>query len=308
MPTTQLYRKYLDPAVVARLATMDLRARLVVEGFLTGLHRSPYHGFSVEFAEHRQYMPGDEIRHVDWKVYGKTDRFYVKQFEEETNLKSYLLVDQSGTMGFTTQALTKFQYASYVAAALSFLMIRQRDAVGLLLFAEKPLQYLPPHAIPSQLTRILTLLENAAPHERSATSLGAALHHIAERLKRRGLIILLSDLQPNDPERDLPAILAGLRHLRHQKHEVLVFNILDPAEIDFPYARDAIFEDLETGERMPVQPNFIRRAYQDRAGAYFYSLKRACRENRIDYTLMSTTTPFDQALLHYLLKRRRLGG
>lgn len=308
MSTTQLYRKYLDPAVVARLATMDLRARLVVEGFLTGLHRSPYHGFSVEFAEHRQYLPGDEIRYVDWKVYGKTDRFYVKQFEEETNLKSYLLLDQSSTMGFTTQSFTKFQYASYVAAALSFLMIRQRDATGLLLFAEKPLQYLPPRAIPSQLTRILTLLENSAPLERTITDLGAALHHIAERLRRRGLIVLLSDFQPNDAVADLPAVIAGLRHLRHQKHEVLVFHILDPAEIDFPYSNDAIFEDLETGERMPVQPNFVRRAYRDSAGAYFHSLKRVCRENHIDYALLNITTPFDQALLHYLLKRQRLGG
>lgn len=308
MPTTQLYRKYLDPAVVSRLSNMDLRARLVVEGFLTGLHRSPYHGFSVEFAEHRQYMPGDEIRHVDWKVYGKTDRFYVKQFEEETNLKSYLLLDQSTTMRFSTQALNKFQYASYIAAALSFLMIRQRDAVGLLLFAEKALQYVPPRALPGQLTRILKLLENTAPLDRTTTGIGAALHNMAERLKRRGLVILLSDFQPNDPAVDLPAIIAGLRHLRHQKHEVLVFQILDPAEIDFPYTNDAIFEDLETGEQMPVQPNFLRRAYRENAQTYFEALKRACRENHIDYTLLNTTTPFDQALMHYLLKRRRMGG
>jgi uncharacterized protein (DUF58 family) len=306
MPTTELYRKYLDPAVVSRLSNMDLRARLVVEGFLTGLHRSPYHGFSVEFAEHRQYMPGDEIRHLDWKVYGKTDRFYVKQFEEETNLKSYLLLDQSTTMRFSTQALNKFQYASFVAAALSYLMIRQRDAVGLMLFADKPVQYLPPHALPSQLTRILKALENSAPQDHTTTGIGATLHNIAERLKRRGLVILLSDLQPNDPAADLPAIISGLKHLRHQKHEVLVFQILDPAEIDFPYTNDAIFEDLETGEQMPVQPNFLRNAYRENAQAYFDALKRACRENHIDYTLLNTTTPFDQALMHYLLKRQRL--
>jgi len=308
MPTTPLYRQYLDPTVIARLSNMDLRARLVVEGFLTGLHRSPYHGFSVEFAEHRPYMPGDEIRHVDWKVYGKTDRFYIKQFEEETNLKTYLLLDQSTTMRFSTQPITKFQYASYLAAALSFLMIRQRDAVGLLQFADKPLQYLPPRALPSHLTRILRALEVAAPQERATTGIGAALHHIAERLKRRGLIILLSDLQPNDPATDLPRMVQGLRHLRHQKHEVLVFHILDPAEIDFPFAQDAIFEDMETGERMPVQPHFIRRAYRDRATAYFDSIKRACREHHIDYTLLNTLTPFDQALMHYLIKRHRLGG
>jgi uncharacterized protein (DUF58 family) len=308
MPTTQLYRKYLDPEVVSRLANMDLRARLVVEGFLTGLHRSPYHGFSVEFAEHRQYMPGDEIRHVDWKVYGKTDRFYVKQFEEETNLKSYLLLDQSTTMRFSTQAVNKFQYASFLAAALSFLMIRQRDAVGLLLFAERHQQYIPPRALPGQLTRILKLLEMSSPLERTPTGIGAALHNIAERLKRRGLIILLSDLQPNDPETDLPAIISGLRHLRHQKHEVLVFQILDPAEIDFPYSSEAIFEDMETGERLPVQPNFLRRAYREAARAYYDALQRASRENHIDFVPLNTTAPFDQALLQYLLKRQRLGG
>lgn len=307
MPTEPLYRKYLHPATISRLANMNLRARLVVEGFITGLHRSPYHGFSVEFAEHRQYMPGDEIRHVDWKVYGKTDRFYVKQFEEETNLKSYILVDQSASMGIADAGkVSKFDYASYLAAALSYLMIHQRDAVGLMLFNERISRYLPPRSVQSYLTRLLGELENAKPA--GAANWTTSLHQIAEQIKRRGLIIVLSDFLPRDLDTEPAQMLAGLKHFRHRKHEVLVFQILDPLDHRFDFRDDAIFQDVESGTQLPTQPHHLRAAVQKEIDEYLAWFKRQCRENQIDYTLMDTATDFDRALIQYLLKRKRLVG
>src|SRR5258707_312110 len=191
--TAHDYRKYLQPDVVAKLVNMELVARLVVEGFITGLHKSPYHGFSVEFAEHRQYMPGDDIKRLDWKIYGKTDRYYIKQFEEETNLKSYLIVDASRSMGFSSEGrMPKFEYASYIAAALAHLMIQQRDAVGLTLYDEKIRTHMPPHATKAYLREILRQLESSQPGNKTGTA--NSLHEIAERIKRRGLVIILSDL------------------------------------------------------------------------------------------------------------------
>jgi uncharacterized protein (DUF58 family) len=286
---------------------MNLRARLVVEGFITGLHRSPYHGFSVEFAEHRQYMPGDEIRHVDWKVYGKTDRFYVKQFEEETNLKSYILVDQSASMGIADAGkVSKFDYASYLAAALSYLMIHQRDAVGLMLFNERISRYLPPRSVQSYLPRLLGELENAKPA--GAANWTTSLHQIAEQIKRRGLIIVLSDFLPRDLDTEPAQMLAGLKHFRHRKHEVLVFQILDPLDYRFDFRDDAIFQDVESGTQLPTQPHHLRAAVQKEIDEYLAWFKRQCRENQIDYTLMDTATDFDRALIQYLLKRKRLVG
>ncbi|MDZ7262322.1 MAG: DUF58 domain-containing protein [candidate division KSB1 bacterium] len=298
---SQNYRKYLKPEVISRLASMDLRARLVVEGFITGLHRSPYHGFSVEFAEHRQYMPGDEIKHVDWKVYGKTDRYYVKEFEEETNLKAYLLLDASASMGYTSGKITKLEYASYLAAALTHLMLRQRDAVGLVIFDEAMRQYLPPRSVNSYLYVILRELERIQSGKK--TNVGRTFHELAERIKRRGLIIVLSDLlaEPQD-------VLSGLKHFRHRNHEVIVFQILDPMEITFAFDHDAIFKDLETGEEISTQPWHIRGDYRQKVQAFIEKYKRDCRENRIDYVLMDTATDFDRALFEYLVKRKRIGG
>lgn len=307
MSTEPLYRKYLQPTTISRLTNMSLRARLVVEGFITGLHRSPYHGFSVEFAEHRQYMPGDEIRHVDWKVYGKTDRFYVKQFEEETNLKCYILLDISASMGIADAGkISKFAYASYLAAALSYLMIHQRDAVGLMLFNERISRYLPPRSVQSYLTRLLGELENAKPA--GVANWTTSLHQIAEQIKRRGLIIVLSDFLPRDLDTEPGQMLAGLKHFRHRKHEVLVFQILDPLDYRFDFRDDAIFHDVESGSQLPTQPHHIRAAVQKEIDAYLAWLKRHCRENLIDYTLLDTATDFDRALMQYLLKRKRLVG
>lgn len=295
------FRKYLNPEIISKLKSMDLRARLVVEGFITGLHKSPYHGFSVEFAEHRPYMPGDEIKHVDWKIYGKTGRFYVKQFEEETNLKSYLLLDASASMGYTSHSVTKLQYASYLSGALTYLMIRQRDAAGLLTFDEKIRRYLPPRSVKTYVQQILKELE--ATRSSDKTNIAAALHLMAERIKRRGLIILFSDLF-DEPQR----VISGLKHFRHQKHEVIVFHVLDPLERSFEFDTDAAFKDLETGEEITTQPWHIRQAYRTSVEAYVEHFKKACRENRIDYVPLNTRDDFDRALFAYLLKRKRLGG
>jgi len=289
----------LRPEFVSRLKNMQLRARLVVEGFMVGLHKSPYHGFSVEFAEHRPYMPGDSLRNLDWKVFAKTDRFYVKQYEEETNLKSYLLLDVSNSMNFGTTEVTKFQYASYLAAALSYLMIQQRDAVGLAAYDTELRSYLPPRSVHTYLNVLLTQLEKTVPSSR--TDIGKNLHAVADRITRRGLVIVLSDLL-DDPDR----ILSGLKHFRHDGHEVLVFHILDPREIDFAYSGDVRFKDLETAEEMPTQPWHLRRAYREQIAAFIETLRRGCREDRIDYVLMNTQTSYGEALIQYLTKRKRL--
>lgn len=293
---------YLQPDVVSRLATMELRARLVVEGFITGLHKSPYHGFSVEFAEHRQYMPGDEIRRIDWKVWGRTDRYYIKQFEEETNLKSYLLMDTSASMGFKSEGtLSKLEYASYLAAALAYLMTRQRDAVGLVTYDEEMRKYMPPHSTKVYLQSILAELERVQPAH--ATGTGEALNAIADRLSRRGLVIVFSDLfdKPED-------VMSALKHFRYSQHEVLVFHILDPRERNFNFGRDAIFRDMESGEELMTQPYQIQRAYQESMAEFIDFYKKECRNQRIDYVLLDTATPFDTALYDYLAKRQKLGG
>ncbi|HMB67807.1 MAG TPA: DUF58 domain-containing protein [bacterium] len=292
--------RLLTAATVARLGAMDVRARTVVEGFVAGLHKSPYKGFSVEFAEHRQYMPGDPPKTIDWKVYGKSDRFYVKEFEEETNLRAYLVIDGSASMGFTTGEVSKFDYARYLAAALSYLMIRQQDSVGMLLFDEEIRKFIPPRSAGRHLHIILNELENA--RAASTTGLAATLHRLAERVKRRGLVILMSDLF-DDQEK----VLFALRHFRHKKNEVVLFHILDPAERDFAFQREAVFEDMETADRMLVRPWEIRNEYRDAVRDWMDRYSRICREIGVDYVPMHTETPFDTALLAYLEKRSRLG-
>jgi uncharacterized protein (DUF58 family) len=290
----------LDAAVIARLGSMDVRARAVVEGFVSGLHKSPYKGFSVEFAEHRQYMPGDPPKAIDWKVYGKSDRFYVKEFEEETNLRAYLVLDGSASMGFTTGEVTKFDYARTIAAALSYLMLRQQDSVGVLLFDSEIRRFIPPRSAGKHLHVILTELERARPA--STTGLADTLHRLAERVKRRGLVILMSDLF-DDPD----DVLFALRHFRHKKNEVVVFHVLDAAERKFGFQREAIFRDLETGDEMLVRPWELRKEYVKSVEAWIEKYRGACREIGVDYVPMHTETPFDTALLAYLDKRRRLG-
>jgi uncharacterized protein (DUF58 family) len=300
-PRARGERMALDPAVVARLAHLDVRARVVVEGFIAGLHRSPFHGFSVEFAEHRPYMPGDPLKNLDWKVWARSDRLLIKQYTEETNLRCHLVLDLSASMGFRSARapMSKIDYARSLSAALAYLMLQQQDAVGALLFADHPLRFVPARAVRSHLDVLLRTLGELEPQGR--TRLGPALHELAERIKRRGLIVLCSDLM------DRPAdVLLGLQHFRHRHHEVVVFHILDPDEIDFPYTDTATFVDVESGDRITTEPWEIARRYRDRLEAWTSQYARACRENRIDYVRLDTRTPFDQALLAYLEKRARL--
>ncbi len=293
---------FLQPDVISRLTSMDLRARLVVEGFMTGLHKSPYHGFSVEFAEHRQYMPGDEIRRIDWKVLGRTNRYYIKQFEEETNLKSYILIDSSKSMAFSSEGtISKLAYASYTAAALAWLMTDQQDAVGLVTYDENVRSYHPPHATRTYLQTLLVELERLQPG--GATGTAQALHSVAERLTRRGLVILFSDLF-DDPV----SVMNALKHFRYNNHEVIVFHVLDPRERSFDFGRDAIFRDMETREEMMTQPHQIQRAYRQAMADFITTYRHACLEQKIDYVLLDTRTPFDISLTEYLNKRRKIGG
>jgi len=245
-------------------------------------------------------MPGDETRYIDWKVYGKTDRFYIKQFEEETNLKAYLILDASRSMAFASPGRqTKFSYACTVAAALAYLMMEQRDAVGLTLYDEQVRTSLPPRGTRSYLNAILKELETARPARQTETA--RALHVVAEQLTRRGLVIVLSDLF-DDPDR----MLTAFRHFRHQGNELIVMHVLDPLERSFAFDRDAVFKDMESGEELMTQPWHLRRAYQESMKEFLDTVRSKCLDNGIDYVLLDTATPFDRALMEYLNKRSRI--
>jgi uncharacterized protein (DUF58 family) len=291
--------RLLDPHFVSKLTRLDLTARLVVEGFLTGLHRSPYHGFSVEFAEHRQYMPGDPLRHLDWRVLAKSDRKYIKQYEEETNLRAMLLVDTSASMGYGSHGVTKLDYARQLAAALAYLMLRQNDAVGMFAFATGRAELIPPRSTMGHARPLLLLLERLTPG--GTTDFASSLHSLAERMNRRGLVVLISDLL-DDPER----IAQAIHHFRHKKHEVLVFHVLDPQEVAFDFEREAVYVDLETGERVTTRPQELRPDYRARVNAWRDQIRQFCVEKRADYVPLTTDQPYDRALLEYLSKRSRL--
>lgn len=292
-------QKYLDPQIVSRLDTLELRARMVVEGFIAGLHKSPFHGFSVEFAERRQYMPGDPIKLIDWKHYAKTDRYYIKQYEEETNLKSFLLLDVSKSMAYTSGEVSKRDYAGSLTAALAYLNLKQRDAVGLVTFDKRIRSFIPPASKGGQLNQLLAEISRQTPGEE--TNISGALHIMAERIKRRGLIVLISDLL-DDPE----DIISGLRHFRHGRHEVIVFHIVDPREKDFAFREEAIFRDMETGEEITTLPWQIKKSYSSSFAEFSRLMALRCNESKIDYHLIDTSTPFDQALFAFLGKRARL--
>lgn len=293
------YLRYLDPKVISKLKGLDIISRMVVEGFLIGLHRSPYHGFSVEFAEHREYKPGDELKYVDWKVYGKTDRYYVKVFEEETNLKAYLIVDRSGSMGFSSNSISKLEYVKYLASAFSFLLLRQKDAVGLLLFSEALDSYIAPSSRKTHLNMLLKELDQLKPG--GETSLSTVLMELAEKIKRRGLIIVFSDLFDNYQE-----IIKALKIFRYKKNEVLVFHTLDPAEIMFPFSGDMQLRDMETNEKITIDSRNIRKNYRKKISALIDSYRKEFRNASIDYQLLRTDTTYDKALLSYLSKRKRM--
>jgi uncharacterized protein (DUF58 family) len=292
--------KYFDPDGLSRVGNMELVARRVVEGFLTGRHRSPYHGFSVEYLDHRAYTPGDEIRAIDWRLLARTDKYFVKLFEDETNLRAYILLDCSRSMAFQSGKLSKLEYGCYLAAALSYLMLHQNDAVGLVTFDDSVRQFLAPRARPTQFRRILELLEPVAGE--GDTDVGAILHQVAERIRRRGLVIVISDLIDNEAK-----IANGLQHFRHDRHEVIVFQVMDNAELSFPYDRITRFKDIEGSGRVVANPKSLRSRYLARLQAFLDNLQSACHERGISYNLANTQQPYDQFLAAYLEKRSRLG-
>ena len=290
----------LSPEIISRLNNLSLKARFVVEGFIVGLHKSPYHGFSVEFSEHRAYGAGDEIRHIDWKLWGKTDRYFVKQFEEETNLKSYLLIDQSLSMNYKSAKVSKLEYAQLLAASLGYLMLKQQDAVGLTLFDNQIRVNIPAKSKRSHLNVLFSQMENisAGPE----THMAPILHQTAEIIKKRGLIILISDLFDSQEE-----VLSGLQHFRYKGHEVVVFHILDPQELKLDFPQRTRFRDMESGEEMITEPWHIQAYYQRSMEKFCNYYKIQCRKNNIDYVRLTTDVSLDLALSEYLLKRKRVG-
>ena len=294
------YRKYLTPSVISKLNSLELRARLVVEGFMVGLHRSPYHGFSVEFTEHRPYMQGDAPKDIDWKVYGKTEKFFIKQYEEETNLRSYILLDTSRSMQYASEGnISKLEYASTLVAALGYLMSKQQDAVGLTLYSEKINKYLPPKASKAYLQELLKHLSDVTASDKTNTA--SCLNSIAEKIKRRGLVVIVSDFFD-----DINSILSALKHFRYQNNEVIVFQILDPLERNFAFGSDAVFKDLETADEMTTQPYQIQKAYVEAMNVFLNKIKTECLNSNIEYNLIETSFPFDKALFSYIQKRSRL--
>jgi uncharacterized protein (DUF58 family) len=291
----------ISPRLLAQIKRLDLKARMVVEGFLTGLHKSPYHGFSVEFAEYRPYLPGDEVKRIDWKVLARSDKYFVKEFEEETNLKAHILLDSSASMGYHSQGVgSKLEYGSSLAAALSFLLLSQNDAAGLALFNSRLQRYLPPRSRRSHWHAILQELNQAQPQ--GQTDYKKIFQELAGHLKRRGLLVLISDLWGDDQE-----IINSLKNFRHLKHEVLVFHLLDPEEASFPFKSEAVFADMETGQELQINPADIRQKYLAALKQRTDHLGRECRRHLIDYQPIVTGQPFDQALLKYLHKRQKLG-
>jgi uncharacterized protein (DUF58 family) len=291
------YQKYLDPHTLASLEGLDLQARMVVEGYVAGMHPSPYHGFSVEFAEHREYVPGDDIRHVDWKVWSKTDKLYLKQYEEETNLLTYLLLDTSESMAYASgDNVTKLHYAQIIAASLSYLILQQQDSVGLVVYDDAVRRYLKPAGQTSQLKEILRLLDVTPAREKS--DLGLVFNDLAERFKKRGVVVVLSDLFD-----DVSRIITGLKHFRHRRHEVIVFHVLDPAELDFPFRDTTLFKGLEGMPEILTDPHALKRAYQAELGLFLEELEKGCRMVDIDYVPLRTDQSLDVALSSYLASR-----
>jgi len=301
------YMRLLDPDALARIHRLELIARGTVEGFVAGRHKSPYKGFSVEFAEHRQYVPGDNISDLDWRVYGRTDRYYVKQYMEESNLRATLLVDASGSMAYTGEAaarhdgkrLSKFEYACYMAASLAHLMIYQQDAVGLVTFDTQMRRYIPAHSRVSHLKAILTELSETVPGRESA--LAPVFHDIAERIHRRGLVIIISDLF-DEPEE----IVNALHHFRYCKHETIIFHVMAEEELNFPFDGQSIFRDLELDtRRVQLDANAIRAEYLEQVRSFVHRLEVSCGQLNVDYVPVCTRQSFDMALANYLARRRR---
>jgi uncharacterized protein (DUF58 family) len=291
--------RFLDPAVIARLGTLELKARTIVEGFLSGLHRSPFKGFSVEFAEYRQYLPGDDLSSIDWKVYARSDRYYVKKFEEETNLDCYILLDVSRSMGYgRREGMTKLVYGQMLAASLAYLMNRQRDAVALTTFDESIVTMMPPSARPGHLRSLLVTLDRVALGTR--TDVSKPLHVLADAIAKRGMVVLISDLL-DDPER----VVDGLRHFRFKGTDVVVFHVMDPDELTFPFERASKFRDMEMGDELMAVPSVVRGSYLEELERVLAAYKQELGSVGIDYKLLNTSEPLEFALMSYLSNRSR---
>ena len=290
--------KYYAPEKLTRFANLQLLARTVVEGYISGLHRSPFKGFSSEFAEYRQYIQGDDLKHLDWKVYARTDKSYVREYEEETNMTCTLLLDASGSMGYGSDGITKFEYACYLAAVLTYLMVRQSDQVGLVIFDEAVRQRIPARSSPAHMKFILDRLEQTQPS--GLTGVAGTLHGIAESQKRRGLVVVLSDLLD-----DQDAVMNALQHFRHDRNEVLVFNIWDRGEIELPFRGLIEFRDMETQQKMQLRPEIIREEYLKKFEDFITRYGRDCRSAGVDYQFVSTDSPFELMLATYIAKRMR---
>jgi uncharacterized protein (DUF58 family) len=292
--------EFLDPHVLAKLHGLELRAARIVEGYVAGLHRSPYQGFSNEFAEHREYTPGDDLRYVDWKVFGKTDKYYLKQFEAETNLICYLLLDISESMRYQgpTAPLSKLTYAQCVAASLAYLVLQQHDSVSLVTFDDEVRQLVRPSSSPRQLKQLLHVMEATSAARKTRT--GPIFHELAERLTRRGIVVIVSDLFDN-----VDAMLAGLKHFRHRRHDVIVVHLLDPAEIDFPFEQVTLFKGLESLGDIVTEPRSLRAAYQKEIGAFLQEVRTGCRAQRVDYLQVRSDQRLDTVLTTFLAARAR---
>jgi uncharacterized protein (DUF58 family) len=289
--------RFVDPVVLARIGNLELVARAVVDGFINGIHRSPYFGASVDFAEHRGYVPGDDIRRVDWKLYARTDRYYIKEYEADSNSNFSVLLDVSKSMGFASRGITKLEYGKMLAGCLTYLVHRQRDRVGLVAFDSDVVEHVPPSA--KHMDTVLHVLDRVKPS--NPGSLRAPLHKVAEHFGRRGLLILISDLY-EEPD----AVLDAIGPLRFRGHDIAVFHLLDQAELDFTFREPSAFEDLETGEQIPIVPDALADQYKSLVQAHVDALRERFSANRIDYTLLNTSSPLDHALFSYLSTRERL--
>ncbi|MBI5722404.1 MAG: DUF58 domain-containing protein [Planctomycetes bacterium] len=296
MPLT--VEQYLRPDVIQQVQRLDLKARFIVEGFISGLHASPFHGFSVEFSEHRKYSPGDDIRQIDWNVYGKTDRYYIKKFQAETNLDAYLLVDCSGSMDYSTGGrMTKMDYAICLAAALGYLMINQQDSVGLFCFDQKVRNFLPPKSKRSHLTHILSMLARTKPY--GPTALAEAIHDIAGRVRKKGLMILFSDLIA-----DQEPVVNALHHLKFAGHDLIIFQVLDQSELELEFDGQVRFQDPETGQQLVADPQAIRAQYVAEVRKFIEEYRRQCQAVRADFATVSNAMTFDKALVEFLIQRQ----
>lgn len=291
---------FIDPSVLATLDNLEMRARVIVEGFLAGLHKSPRRGFSVEFTDYRPYVRGEDLRHIDWKLYGRSDKLYIKQYEDETNVRCYILLDSSASMGYQSESMSKLDYGRTLASALAYFISRQRDAVGLITFDEKVREYLPPKARQLHLVQILRTLHEVEPA--NATNALRPLEELAATLRSKSLVILISDLLEDEE-----ATIATLRQLRAMGHEVIVFHVLDDQELHFNFNESSEFVDLETGESHVTAPGAVRNVYLENLQRYLDESRRQCQSGGVDYCLLNTSQPLDKALASYLTRRARLG-